>query len=68
MDQQSKYLSIMLKKFAPAEYAQLKKSADARRWYTDTETVCTLSLTTMWKLLVELHRLDCSYIFETGKQ
>ena len=54
-DQQSKYLSMMLKKFAPAEYARLKKSADAGRWYTDTEAACTLGLATVWKLLVGLH-------------
>jgi len=53
--QQSKYLSMMLKKFAPAEYELLKKSADAGRWYTDTEESCTLGLATVWKLQVGLH-------------
>ena len=45
----------MLKKFTPAEYAQLKKSADAGRWYTDTQESCTLGLATVWKLQVGLH-------------
>jgi hypothetical protein len=58
-DQQSKYLSMMLKKFAPAEYARLKKSADAGRWYTDTEAACTLGLATVWKLLVGVHLDPC---------
>jgi hypothetical protein len=54
-EQQSKYLSMMLKRFAPTEYALLKRSADAGRWYTDTEESCTLGLGTIWKLQVGLH-------------
>jgi hypothetical protein len=54
-EQQSKYLGMMLKKFAPTEYALLKRPADAGRWYTDTEESCTLGLCTIWKLQVGLH-------------
>jgi hypothetical protein len=46
---------MMLKKFTPAEYNQLMKSADAGRWYTDTQESCTLGLATVWKLQVGLH-------------
>jgi hypothetical protein len=52
---QCKYLDMMLKTFAPREYERLRRSADAGRWYTETEAACTLGLATVWKLQVGVH-------------
>lgn len=52
---QQKYLDMLLKAHAPLEYAQLKKSAEAGRWITDSTEGCTLGLATIWKLQVGVH-------------
>ena len=49
---------MLLKAYAPQEYAQLKKSAEAGHWITDSKEGCTLGLATIWKLQVGVH-LDC---------
>jgi hypothetical protein len=52
---QQKYLDMLLKNYAPLEYAALKKSAAAGRWYTENSEGCTLGVATVWKLQVGLH-------------
>ena len=52
---QSKYLDMLVKRFAPKEYEELKASAKAGRWYTEHTEGCTLGLTTTWKVQVGLH-------------
>jgi len=52
---QRKYLDILLMTFAPKEYAELRKSSDAGRWYVDDDAGCTLGLATVYKLQVGLH-------------
>lgn len=52
---QRKYLDILLKTFAPNEYAELKASSDAGRWYVDDDMGCTLGLSTVYKLQVGVH-------------
>jgi hypothetical protein len=52
---QQKYLDMLLKTYAPEEHRQLKKSAEAGRWYTESTEGCTLGLATVWKLQVGVH-------------
>ena len=52
---QQKYLDMMLQAHAPKEHAQLKKSADAGQWFTDSKDGCTLALATVWKPQVGVH-------------
>lgn len=58
---QQKYLDMLFNAHVPREYVQLKKSAEAGRWITDSKEGCTLGLATIWKLQVGVHldRKDC---------
>jgi len=58
MAPQQKYLNMLLKTYAPREYAELKKSWAAGRWFTENLEGCTLGLATVWKLQIGIH-LDC---------
>ena len=52
---QQRYLEMLLQEIAPEEYVQLKKSAEAGRWVTESREGCTLGLATVWKLQVGVH-------------
>jgi len=52
---QAKYLDCLLKLNAPREYATLKRSAKAGRWYTECNGGCFLGLATVWKCQVGVH-------------
>jgi hypothetical protein len=52
---QTKYLDLLLKLNAPKEYAILKRSAKAGRWYTECKSGCFLGLATVWKCQVGVH-------------
>jgi hypothetical protein len=52
---QRKYLDILLKTFAPREYAKLRTSSEAGRWYVDDDVGCMLAIGTVYKLQVGVH-------------